>query len=98
MNAPTPTPAQACPSCGRERLAGARFCTYCGATFAGSAQSSAGRALTRRVVPRGDRGDLLYVVIAALLAVVISDLPLVNVVIYPFRLFETLVHEWSHAV
>jgi hypothetical protein len=47
---------------------------------------------------RGDRSDLLYVLIAAVLAVVLSDLPFVNMVIYPFRLFETLVHEWSHAL
>jgi hypothetical protein len=47
---------------------------------------------------RGNGSDLFYVVVAAVLAVVLSHLPLINVVIYPFKLFGTFVHEWSHAL
>jgi hypothetical protein len=55
--------------------------------------SGPGRAL---VVPAGT--DLLYVAAAAVLAVVLSHIPVLDVVVYPFKLFGTFVHEWSHAI
>ena len=55
--------------------------------------SAPGRALA---VPAGT--DLLYVVVAAVLAVVLSHIPVLDVVVYPFKLFGTFVHEWSHAI
>lgn len=42
--------------------------------------------------------ELAYVVLAAVLAVVLSHIPVLDVVIYPFKLFGTFVHEWSHAL
>jgi Peptidase M50B-like len=42
--------------------------------------------------------DLVYVGIAAVLAVLLSHLPLIDTVIYPFKLFGTFVHEWCHAI
>jgi hypothetical protein len=50
------------------------------------------------VRPRGDSSDLLYVIVAAILAVVLSHLPVINIVVYPFKLFATFVHEWCHAL
>lgn len=47
---------------------------------------------------RSHVSDLLYVVVAAVLVVVLSHLPLLDVAIYPFKLFGTYVHEWSHAL
>src|SRR5438067_4246680 len=55
--------------------------------------SGPGRALA---VPAGT--DLLYVAAAAVLAVVLSHIPVLDVVVYPFKLFGTFVHEWSHAI
>src|SRR5438552_2752692 len=57
------------------------------------ALSGPGRALA---VPAGT--DLLYVAVAAVLAVVLSHIPVLDVVVYPFKLFGTFVHEWSHAI
>lgn len=97
MSAPASTAVGTCPSCGHARLPGARFCTHCGNTFTPPPAGGL-RGLVRRARLGGNRSDLLYVLIAAALAVLLSDLPVVNIVIYPFRLFETLVHEWSHAL
>src|SRR3989442_1516016 len=55
--------------------------------------SGPGHALA---VPAGT--DLLYVAAAAALAVVLSHIPVLDVVVYPFKLFGTFVHEWSHAI
>lgn len=83
-----------CASCGSPRVAGARYCTRCGATVS----LSPSRRTGARILGRGVQSDLLYVVIAALLAVVLSHLPLVSTIIYPFKLFGTFVHEWCHAL
>ncbi len=105
MSAPTATAAVTCPNCGEARLPGARFCTNCGNTFAAPSLPPASgqrqprlRRLARRVNLRGDGSDLLYVIVAAILAVGLSHIPVVNVLIYPFKLFGTFVHEWSHAL
>lgn len=95
------TPAQTmatCPTCGSFRSPGARFCTHCGSTFAPAPEARGPRVFGRRVSLAGDSSDLVYVVIAAVLAVVLSHLPLINVVVYPFKLFGTFVHEWCHAL
>jgi len=42
--------------------------------------------------------DLLYVVVAAVLAAALSHIPVLDVVIYPFKLFGVYAHEWSHAL
>jgi len=47
---------------------------------------------------RGANSDLFYVIVASLLAVVLSHLPILDVLAYPFKLFATFVHEWSHAI
>ncbi len=55
---------------------------------------------------RGPRGvsaatslaDVLYVLVAAALAVALSHVPALGVVLYPFKLFGTFTHEWSHAL
>ncbi len=91
--------------------AGARFCGDCGAaigltqpaglaTTSGAGRSLAARAAWRRRLGAASHavGDLLYVVIAAVLALVLSHLPGLDVLIYPFKLFGTFVHEWSHAL
>ena len=105
MSAPTATAAVTCPNCGEARLPGARFCTHCGNTFSAASLPAASggrqprlRRLARRVTWRGDGSDLLYVVVAAILAIGLSHIPVVNVLIYPFKLFGTFVHEWSHAL
>jgi len=46
----------------------------------------------------GQSTDLLYVLGAALIAVTLSHLPVVDMAIYPFKLFGTFVHEWCHAL
>ena len=56
------------------------------------------RAFGRRLSFSGDRSDLLYVIVAAVLAVMLSHLPLISAVVYPFKRFGTFVHEWSHAL
>jgi predicted membrane protein len=82
---------------------GARYCIRCGHTFASTraAKPAAARGLVRlgrRARLRGDSSDLLYVIVAAILAVVLSHLPFINVAVYPFKLFATFVHEWCHAL
>jgi hypothetical protein len=96
MSAPTMSATSTCPSCGKPRLAGAKFCTYCGNTFQAPARPSG----KRRFVPdmRGSATDLYYVIFAAILAVALSHLPIVDSLIYPFKLFGTFVHEWCHAL
>jgi hypothetical protein len=54
--------------------------------------------LSLRARLRGDGTDLFYVIVAAILAVVLSHLPFINAVVYPFKLFATFVHEWCHAL
>src|SRR5207248_3386925 len=57
-------------------------------------------AVARRFRPdlRGNASDLYYVIFAAILAVVLSHLPIVDSLVYPFKLFGTFVHEWCHAL
>src|SRR5260370_39146710 len=102
MNAPTSAAVSACPKCGYARLLGARYCIRCGTTFAQASSETASarapRRLSRRVSLRGANSDLLYVIVAAILAVVLSYLPVINVVVYPFKLFAAFVHEWFHAL
>ncbi|MDB5056779.1 MAG: hypothetical protein JWO59_251 [Chloroflexi bacterium] len=96
MNVSKASATGTCATCGRERLDGAKFCTYCGTTF----EAPPPRRSLRRFTPKPRRGgaDLYYIVAAAVLAVVLSHLPLINIVIYPFTLFGTFVHEWCHAL
>lgn len=62
----------------------------------------AGRRVPVGVVARSattrPTSDLLYVLVAAVVALTLSHLPVVDVVIYPFKLFGTFVHEWAHAL
>jgi hypothetical protein len=96
MKVPKASASGPCASCGRDRLPGAKFCTYCGSTF----ETPAPRGRLSRFTPKrqGSGTDLYYIIAAAILAVVLSHLPLVNIVIYPFTLFGTFVHEWCHAL
>ena len=57
-----------------------------------------GQAVARTAIAVPARTDLLYVTAAAVLAVVLSHVPVLGVVVYPFKLFGTFVHEWSHAI
>ena len=90
-----PSSASYCAVCGEPRISGAKFCGRCGATF-----QTAPRSVTRAGVSgrTGGATDLVYIAIAAVLAIGISHLPIVDTVIYPFRLFGTFVHEWCHAI
>ena len=94
MSASTSSATQ-CAVCGEPRISGAKFCGRCGTTY-----QAAPRALVRTpaVRRRGTGADLVYVVIAAVLALALSHLPIVDVAIYPFKLFGTFVHEWCHAI
>ena len=47
---------------------------------------------------RGDASDLPYVVAAAVLAIILSHIPVISAAVYPFKLFGTFVHEWCHAL
>jgi len=107
----TPVTGSACARCGMPLRAGARFCGGCGvatgpaqpgglATTTGATRPPAARARWRRGLDATSHaaGDLLYVIIAAVLALVLSHLPVLDVLIYPFKLFGTFVHEWSHAL
>jgi len=106
----TATIGSACARCGTPSRGGARFCGGCGAATGlaqptGLATVSGARPTTARAAWRRGlgaashaAGDLLYVVIAAVLALVLSHLPVLDVLIYPFKLFGTFVHEWSHAL
>lgn len=58
-----------------------------------AAGARGGAAIAPRVTT-----DLLYVVLAAALALVLAHLPALDLIIYPFKLFGTYVHEWSHAL
>jgi len=87
-----------CPSCGSARLPGARFCTTCGRSFVPRAPNGTAGRRRFQFSRTQNGGDLLYITIAAILAVAISHLPVVNVLIYPFKLFGTFVHEWCHAL
>jgi hypothetical protein len=103
MSAPMSKQDVYCPKCGEARVPGGRFCMGCGHTFEqGKASLTAGTrsGLRRfgRVNVHGDRSDLFYVIVASLLALVLSHLPVLDVVVYPFKLFGTFVHEWSHAL
>lgn len=51
-----------------------------------------------RVAPARATHDLRYVLAAAILAVILAHVPMLGVVVYPFKLFGTFVHEWSHAL
>ncbi|HVC81399.1 MAG TPA: M50 family metallopeptidase [Chloroflexota bacterium] len=91
-----------CPECGSARLPGASFCMQCRHKYAGLTASQGARKglFLKRVRPmkvRGANSDLFYVILASLLAVVLSHLPILDVLTYPFKLFATFVHEWSHA-
>jgi len=95
---PMATPTQSatkCALCGEPRIAGAKFCSLCGATFQSAPRAVAKQSTLRRV---GQSTDLLYVLGAALIAVTLSHLPVVDMAIYPFKLFGTFVHEWCHAL
>ena len=103
MSAPTSKQDVFCPECGQPRVPGGRFCMGCGHTYqpVGSPSAPATRtALSRvgKVNVRGDGSDLFYVIVASLLAIVLSHLPFLEVLVYPFKLFGTFVHEWAHAV
>ncbi|MGH2410028.1 MAG: M50 family metallopeptidase [Chloroflexota bacterium] len=92
-----------CPECGSARLPGAGFCMQCRHKYDGPPVSPSARkgSFLRRVSPtriRGANSDLFYVILASLLAVVLSHLPILDVLAYPFKLFGTFVHEWSHAL
>jgi hypothetical protein len=52
----------------------------------------------RRLNLHGGGRDLPYVMVAAILAVVLSYIPVISAAVYPFKLFGTFVHEWSHAM
>jgi peptidase M50B-like protein len=103
MIAPTGKQDAFCPECGEARVPGGRFCMGCGHTYQQAGPSSApakrtGLSRFGRMNVRGDRSDLFYVILASLLALVLSHLPFLEVVVYPFKLFGTFVHEWAHAV
>jgi hypothetical protein len=103
MIAPTIKQDAFCPECGQARVPGGRFCMGCGHTYqvGGPSAAPAKHSVLRRfgnVNVRGDRSDLFYVIIASLLALVLSHLPFLEVLVYPFKLFGTFVHEWAHAV
>lgn len=104
MSAPTAKQETFCPDCGTARIPGADFCMNCRHRFEGpsTARTATKRHWLRRRLPtmqtRGSSTDLFYVIAASLLAVILSHLPILDVLIYPFKLFGTFVHEWSHAV
>lgn len=84
-----------CSVCGEPRLPGGKFCSRCG----GDSFASPRRGLNRADAgARGNYSDLLYVAVAAMLAVLVSHVPVVDMLIYPFKLFATFVHEWGHAL
>ncbi len=89
------TSATSCAVCGEPRIAGAKFCSLCGATFPAVPSGASRAGAARRA---GRPTDLLYVAAAAVIAVALSHLPIVDVAIYPFKLFGTFVHEWCHAL
>ena len=91
----TPSSATCCAVCGEPRISGAKFCGSCGTTFPAAPRALARAGASRS---RGRTTDLVYVVVAAVLAVALSHLPIVDVAAYPFRLFGTFVHEWCHAI
>lgn len=97
MSAPTQT-SETCPSCGSLRLPGAHFCTRCGRSYHAPVLAKPGSSARYRWGATQRGSDLVYVILAALLAVLISHLPLISVAIYPFKLFGTFVHEWCHAL
>ena len=59
---------------------------------------SGGQRAGYGAAPAPTIADLLYVVVAAALAIALSHIPALGVVVYPFKLFGTFVHEWSHAL
>ncbi len=91
----TSSSASQCAICGEPRIPGAKFCSRCGATFQAAPRTPSRLGATSRT---GRPADLVYVVIAAALAVTLSHLPIVDTAIYPFKLFGTFVHEWCHAI
>ena len=99
MSAPAAT-ITTCSTCGATRTPGTRFCIRCGTSFIAVPPAATGRfeGLRQRFRIRGDGHDLLYVVAAAALAVLISNMPLIGMAAYPFKLFGTFVHEWCHAL
>jgi hypothetical protein len=84
-----------CEICGEPRLPGTRFCGRCGTTFPASSHRVSGLPSRRAPHPRT---DLLVIALAAVLAVLVSHLPVIETAIYPFKLFGTFVHEWCHAL
>lgn len=99
MSAPAVSNAT-CSTCGATRTPGTRFCIRCGKSFVAVPPAGKGKleGLGQRFRLRGDGNDLLYVLAAAALAVLLSYLPFIGAVAYPFKLFGTFVHEWCHAV
>ncbi len=103
MSAPMTGQDAFCPECGGARVPGAGFCMLCRHKYddAAASRSTGFRFRGRSLGPvkhRGANNDLFYVIVASLLAVVLSHLPILDVLAYPFKLFATFVHEWSHAL
>jgi len=76
----------------------AGFAPRTGSLTAGVTGSSEGQQVPSGASTVLPVGDLLYVIAAAVLAVVLSHVPALGVAVYPFKLFGTFVHEWSHAL
>ncbi|GAC1437292.1 MAG: hypothetical protein NVSMB65_11540 [Chloroflexota bacterium] len=64
----------------------------------GGAEYSVGPAGARLPARAAGYGNVPYVLGAGALSVVVSHVPVVNEVVYPFRLMATFAHESSHAV
>lgn len=53
---------------------------------------------TGDVPPVRTRAELPYIAAAAVLAVALAHIPSLAIAVYPFKLFSTFVHEWSHVL
>lgn len=69
-----------------------------GSTSSSGSYSAASAATAAPASGQQALSDLLYILLAGLLGVVLAHLPVLDEVLYPFKLFATFIHEWSHAL